>query len=162
MSANVIGSRAMNFVGMVAGDVNGSWVAPSGMQYVETTDPIHFTNLYSTLHIPLIECGCCDGSKVSPPSPLIVRFVHPTGSTLSKAQPQKDCPCLGGRGPRTAISLIWEKAQGTRASFPGPLQGNGSLVARYEWAVQRGRYMALENIAPLSNTPLVGLPAVAT
>jgi len=31
-----------------------------------------------------------------------------------------------------------------------------------EWAVQRGRYMTLETIAPLSHNPLVGLPAVAT
>jgi putative transposase len=30
-----------------------------------------------------------------------------------------------------------------------------------EWAVQRGRYMGLETIAPLSDTPIVGLPAVA-
>ena len=31
-----------------------------------------------------------------------------------------------------------------------------------EWAVQRGRYMTLETIATLSQTPLVGLPAVTT
>ena len=31
-----------------------------------------------------------------------------------------------------------------------------------EWAVQRGRYMTLETIAPLRHTPLVALPAVAT
>ena len=31
-----------------------------------------------------------------------------------------------------------------------------------EWAVQRGRYMTLETIAPLSDTPIIGLPAVAT
>ena len=31
-----------------------------------------------------------------------------------------------------------------------------------ECAVQRGRYMTLETIAPLSHTPLVGLPVVAT
>jgi putative transposase len=31
-----------------------------------------------------------------------------------------------------------------------------------EWAVQRARYMTLETIAPLSNDPIVGLPAVAT
>ena len=31
-----------------------------------------------------------------------------------------------------------------------------------EWAVQRGRYMTLETIAPLSHTLLIGLPAVAT
>jgi transposase-like protein len=31
-----------------------------------------------------------------------------------------------------------------------------------EWAVQRARYMTLETIAPLSDDPIVGLPAVAT
>jgi putative transposase len=29
-----------------------------------------------------------------------------------------------------------------------------------EWAVQRGRYMALETMAPLSDDPIVKLPAV--
>ena len=31
-----------------------------------------------------------------------------------------------------------------------------------EWAAQRGRYMSLETIAPLSDNPIVKLPAVAT
>ena len=31
-----------------------------------------------------------------------------------------------------------------------------------ECAVQRARYMTLETIAPLSDNPIVGLPAVAT
>ncbi|HEY1544180.1 MAG TPA: transposase, partial [Xanthobacteraceae bacterium] len=31
-----------------------------------------------------------------------------------------------------------------------------------EWAVQRARYMTLETMAPLSDDPVVGLPAVAT
>jgi len=31
-----------------------------------------------------------------------------------------------------------------------------------EWAVQRARYMSLETIAPLSDDPIVGLPAVAS
>ena len=31
-----------------------------------------------------------------------------------------------------------------------------------EWAVQRARYISLETIAPLSDDPLVGLPAVAS
>jgi putative transposase len=31
-----------------------------------------------------------------------------------------------------------------------------------EWAVQRARYMTLETIAPLSDDPIVGLPAVAS
>jgi putative transposase len=30
-----------------------------------------------------------------------------------------------------------------------------------EWAVQRGRYMSLVTIAPLSDDPIVKLPAVA-
>jgi putative transposase len=30
-----------------------------------------------------------------------------------------------------------------------------------EWSVQRARYMTLETIAPLSNDPIVSLPAVA-
>ena len=30
-----------------------------------------------------------------------------------------------------------------------------------EWAVQRSRYMTVENLAPLSDYPLVSLPAVA-
>lgn len=30
-----------------------------------------------------------------------------------------------------------------------------------EWAVQRARYMTLETIAPLSDDPIVGLPAAA-
>jgi putative transposase len=30
-----------------------------------------------------------------------------------------------------------------------------------EWAVQRSRYMTLETIAPLSDDPIVGLPALA-
>jgi putative transposase len=30
-----------------------------------------------------------------------------------------------------------------------------------EWAVQRARYMTLETIAPLSDDPLVSLPALA-
>jgi hypothetical protein len=30
-----------------------------------------------------------------------------------------------------------------------------------EWAVQRARYMTLETIAPLSDDPIVNLPALA-
>ena len=31
-----------------------------------------------------------------------------------------------------------------------------------EWAVQRARYMTLESIAPVSDDPIISLPAVAT
>ena len=34
-------------------------------------------------------------------------------------------------------------------------------LAGAEWAVQRARYMTLETIAPMSDNPLVSLPAVA-
>jgi hypothetical protein len=37
-----------------------------------------------------------------------------------------------------------------------------AMLAAYEWAVQRGRYMSLETISPLSDDPIVKLPAVAT
>jgi len=37
------------------------------------------------------------------------------------------------------------------------------LLEQYgEWAVHSARYMILETIAPLSNDPVVGLPAVTT
>jgi len=36
------------------------------------------------------------------------------------------------------------------------------LEQNEEWAVQRACYMTLETIAPLSDNPIVGLPAVAT
>ena len=41
-----------------------------------------------------------------------------------------------------------------------PLVGVILLEQYGEWAVQRARYMILETIAPLSDDPVVGLPAV--
>jgi len=40
----------------------------------------------------------------------------------------------------------------------------GALLLKQndEWAVERARYMSLETIAPLSDTPLVTLPTVAS
>jgi hypothetical protein len=35
------------------------------------------------------------------------------------------------------------------------------LLERLKWAVPRGRYMSLETIAPLSDDPIVKLPAAA-
>ena len=55
--ASLQGDTTENLVGMIKGDVNGSWTPPTGTQYVETTDPNHFTYLYNTLHIPLSEWG---------------------------------------------------------------------------------------------------------
>ncbi len=41
------------------------------------------------------------------------------------------------------------------------LVGGILLEQNDEWAVQRARYMTLETIVPLSDDPIVGLPAVA-
>ena len=40
---------------------------------------------------------------------------------------------------------------------------NGAILLEQndEWAVQRARYLTLETIAPLSDDPIVRLPAVA-
>ena len=35
------------------------------------------------------------------------------------------------------------------------------VVHAIKWAVQRARYITLESIAPVSDDPIIGLPAVA-
>ena len=57
ITANVQGDTTVNLAGFIKGDVNGSWTPPTGTQYVETTDPNHFTNLSNIYHIPLSEWG---------------------------------------------------------------------------------------------------------
>ncbi|MET4214787.1 hypothetical protein ABIB95_009647 [Bradyrhizobium sp. LA2.1] len=43
-----------------------------------------------------------------------------------------------------------------------PLIGAILLEQNDEWAVQRARYITLETIAPMSDYPTVGLPAIAS
>jgi hypothetical protein len=47
--------RAGNIARFIKGNVNGSWTIPTGTQYLETSDPGHFTSLYNALHMPLNE-----------------------------------------------------------------------------------------------------------
>jgi putative transposase len=42
------------------------------------------------------------------------------------------------------------------------LIGTLSLEQNDEWAVQRARHMTLETIAPMSDDPIGGMPALAT
>ena len=51
---------------------------------------------------------------------------------------------------------------GTNEDAITRLVGAILLEQNDEWAVQRARYMTLETIAPLSDDPIVSLPAVAT
>jgi hypothetical protein len=54
-----------------------------------------------------------------------------------------------------ALAVEWHEDVITR------LVGALLLEQNDEWAVQRGRYMSLETIAPLSDDPIIKLPAVA-
>ena len=48
------------------------------------------------------------------------------------------------------------------ANEPAVAQQVILLEQNDEWAVQRARYMSLETIAPISDDPLVSLPALAS
>jgi len=55
-----------------------------------------------------------------------------------------------------------EASAGITSRRSGERAGAILLEQNDEWAVQRSRYMTLETIAPLSDDPIVRLPAVAT
>jgi putative transposase len=50
----------------------------------------------------------------------------------------------------------------SKRSCPHRLVGTLLLEQNDEWAVQRARHMTLETIAPMSNDPIVRMPALAT
>ena len=56
-NVNGQGDTTVNLAGFIKGEVNGSWKPRTATQYVETTDPMHFTNLSNTFHIPLSDWG---------------------------------------------------------------------------------------------------------
>jgi hypothetical protein len=53
----VAGNFIQNMVGMIAGDVNGSWTPPSGSSYLETTNPNYFTQMSQKLSVPTSQWG---------------------------------------------------------------------------------------------------------
>jgi len=57
INAAVFGSTTQNLVGVLMGDVNGSWTPPAGAQYVETQNPTYFTDLSNLIHTPVSEWG---------------------------------------------------------------------------------------------------------
>jgi hypothetical protein len=48
---------AVNLVGVLRGDVNGSWAAPAGSTDLDTIDPTHFTALSSIFGMPVGQFG---------------------------------------------------------------------------------------------------------
>jgi putative transposase len=75
---------------------------------------------------------------------------------------------LHSTNPRERVSTGRSNAaQTSSASSPTrtPLfASSGAILLEQndEWAVQRGRYMTLETIAPLSDDPAVSLPAIGS
>ena len=61
---------------------------------------------------------------------------------------------------RSSGASKWSRSSPNEAAVTR-LIGALLLEQNDEWAVQRSRYMSLETIAPLSDDPIVGLPAVA-
>ena len=50
-------SKEVNLVGVLKGDVNGSWLAPEGSQDLDVIDPVYFQNLSTLIGAPLDQWG---------------------------------------------------------------------------------------------------------
>jgi hypothetical protein len=57
ISTNLQANGAVNLVGVLKGDVNGSWAAPVGSTDLDTIDPTHFTALSSIFGMPVGQFG---------------------------------------------------------------------------------------------------------
>lgn len=75
-------------------------------------------------------------------------------------------PTIPSNNPLERLNGEIKRSSGVVGIFPNEsvvirLIGASLLVQNDEWTVQRARYMALETIAPLSDHPMVSLPALA-
>jgi hypothetical protein len=57
ISTNLQANGAVNLVGVLKGDVNGSWAAPAGSTDLDTIDPTHFTALSSIFGMSVSQFG---------------------------------------------------------------------------------------------------------
>ena len=57
ISANVQSDLALNLVGVLKGDVNGSWAAPAGSVDLDVISPQYFTALHDQLGLPVAQFG---------------------------------------------------------------------------------------------------------
>jgi hypothetical protein len=54
---NVVGDTTLNLVGVLKGDVNGSWTPPAGSLDLDLFDPNYFTQLASRMGVPTDQWG---------------------------------------------------------------------------------------------------------
>ena len=57
ISANLQSDQALNLVGVLKGDVNGSWAAPAGSVDLDAISPQYFTALHDQLGMPVAQFG---------------------------------------------------------------------------------------------------------
>jgi hypothetical protein len=57
LGANVQGDTAVNLVGVLKGDVNGSWQAPAGSTDLDVLQPNYFDSLHNLMNAPLSQWG---------------------------------------------------------------------------------------------------------
>lgn len=55
LSANVVSDNSVGLVGVLRGDVDGSWAAPLGSQNLDATQPTYFADLVSSLNMNTAE-----------------------------------------------------------------------------------------------------------
>jgi hypothetical protein len=53
----VQGDTAVNLVGVLKGDVNGSWQAPAGSTDLDVLQPNYFDSLHNLMNAPLSQWG---------------------------------------------------------------------------------------------------------